>query len=259
MRIVLIGAGRLATNLGQTLLGAGHEIVCVNSRTMASAKALADKIGGCAVDRTEDIPMEADAYIIAVKDSVLADVIPAVTRGRENQVFMHTAGSMPMSMFQGMARHYGVFYPMQSFSKERPVDFAVIPTFIEANDEKAMQTIRHLAESITERIYELSSDDRQYLHLAAVFACNFVNHCYALSAEILEKHGLPFDVMLPLIDETARKVHEMHPLDAQTGPAVRYDENVIRHQMQLLREFPFMKDIYDRLSMNIHRKATEKK
>jgi predicted short-subunit dehydrogenase-like oxidoreductase (DUF2520 family) len=116
-----------------------------------------------------------------------------------------------------------------------------------------------LAESITDRLYELSSDDRQYLHLAAVFACNFVNHCYALSAEILEKHGLPFDVMLPLIDETARKVHEMHPLDAQTGPAVRYDENVIRHQIQLLREFPFMKDIYDRLSMNIHRKATEKK
>ena len=258
MRIVLIGAGRLATNLGQTLLGAGHEILCVNSRTMQSASALAEKIGGKPVDRAEDMPMEADAYIIAVKDSVLADVIPAVTKGREDQVFMHTAGSMPMAMFRGMARHYGVFYPMQSFSKERPVDFAEIPTFIEANDEKAMQVIKHLADSITERVYELSSDERQYLHLSAVFACNFVNHCYALAAEILEQHGIDFDVMLPLIDETARKVHQFHPLQAQTGPAVRYDENVIRHQIQLLRNKPFTKDLYERMSMNIHRKATNK-
>ena len=113
MQIVLIGAGRLATNLGHTLLGAGHEIICVNSRTMKSAKALADRIGGIPVDRAEDVPMEADAYIIAVKDSVLADVIPAVTKGREHQVFMHTAGSMPMSIFQGRARHYGVFYHIQ--------------------------------------------------------------------------------------------------------------------------------------------------
>ena len=255
MRIALIGAGRLATNLGLTLLGAGHEIICVNSRTMKSAKELADRIGGIAVDKAEDLPMEADAYIISVKDSVLAEVIPAVTKGRETQVFMHTAGSMPMEMFKGMARHYGVFYPMQSFSKERPVDFAEIPTFIEANDEKAKEVIRHLAESVTERVYELSSDDRQYLHLAAVFACNFANHCYAMAAEILEEHGMNFDVMLPLIDETARKVHQLHPLLAQTGPAVRYDENVIRHQVQLLCNHPFMKDLYERMSLHIHRKA----
>jgi predicted short-subunit dehydrogenase-like oxidoreductase (DUF2520 family) len=184
-------------------------------------------------------------------------MIPAVTKGRESQVFMHTAGSMPMEMFKGMAHHYGVFYPMQSFSKERLVDFAEIPTFIEASDEKAMQVIRHLAESVTERVYELSSDDRQYLHLAAVFACNFVNHCYAMAAEVLEEHGMDFDVMLPLIDETARKVHQLHPLQAQTGPAVRYDENVIRHQSQLLRNHPFMKDLYERMSLHIHRKAEQ--
>ena len=251
MRIVLIGAGRLATNLGQTLLGAGHEIVCVNSRTMASAKALADKIGGCAVDRAEDIPMEADAYIIAVKDSVLADVIPAVTRGRENQVFMHTAGSMPMSMFQGMAHHYGVFYPMQSFSKERPVDFAVIPTFIEANDEKAMQTIRHLAESITERIYELSSDDRQYLHLAAVFACNFTNHCCALADGLLTDAGLDFQVLLPLVEETVAKLHQLPPAEAQTGPAARRDENVMGLQRAMLANRPDLQRIYTLLSSSI--------
>jgi len=160
-----------------------------------------------------------------------------------------------MEMFKGMTHHYGVFYPMQSFSKERLVDFAEIPTFIEANDAKAMGVIRLLAESVSERVRELSSDDRQYLHLAAVFACNFTNHCYAMAAEILEEHGMGFDVMLPLIDETARKVHQLHPLQAQTGPAVRYDENVIRHQAQLLQSHPVMKDLYERMSLHIHRKA----
>ena len=163
-----------------------------------------------------------------------------------------------MSLFQGLAHHYGVFYPMQSFSKERTVYFAEIPTFIEANDDKTKQVIRQLAESVTQHVIELSSDDRQYLHLAAVFACNFVNHCYALAAEILEQHGMDFNVMLPLIDETARKVHQLHPLQAQTGPAMRYDENVIRHQLELLNDNPAARDIYERMSMNIHRKVTEK-
>jgi len=97
---------------------------------------------------------------------------------------------------------------------------------------------------------------RKYLHLAAVFACNFTNHCYALAADVLEHHGLPFDVMLPLIDETASKVHELHPLDAQTGPAVRYDENVIRMQTSLIDD-PVVRDLYERLSLSIHQKATE--
>ena len=111
---------------------------------------------------------------------------------------------------------------------------------------------------MTQHVIELSSDDRQYLHLAAVFACNFVNHCYALAAEILEQHGMDFNVMLPLIDETARKVHQLHPLQAQTGPAIRYDENVIRHQLELLNDNPAAREIYERMSMNIHRKVTEK-
>lgn len=237
MRIVLIGTGRLATNLEPALAAAGHEVVMVNSRTL------------------EGLPMEADAFVIAVKDSVLAEVIAAVTKGRESQVFMHTAGSMPLGLFQGKARHYGVFYPMQTFSKERQVDFSEIPVFVEASDDQSMQTIRQLAESITGRVYELSSADRQYLHLAAVFACNFANHCYAMAADVLEQHGMNFDVMLPLIDETARKVHQLHPLEAQTGPAVRYDENVIRHQMQLLEDSPVMKDLYERMSLHIHQKA----
>ena len=158
---------------------------------------------------------------------------------------------MPMTVFEGYADRYGVLYPMQSFSKERRVDFAGIPVFIEGADP----LIRQLAESISRRVYPLSTADRKYLHLAAVFACNFANHCYALAADVLERHGLPFDVLLPLIDETARKVHELHPLDAQTGPAVRYDENVINMQAALLSD-PAVRELYERLSLSIHQKAT---
>ena len=160
-----------------------------------------------------------------------------------------------MNIFDGLALHYGVLYPMQTFSKEREVNFREIPCFVEANDKYSKDMLLSLAGSISDRIYELSSDDRKYLHLAAVFACNFANHCYALSADVLQKKGLPFDVMLPLIDETARKVHELSPQTAQTGPAVRYDENVIRAQSQLLKDNPIVKDIYERMSLSIHRKA----
>lgn len=257
MKIVLIGAGRLATGLGRALAAAGHEIVAVYSRTQQSAETLAALVGGWPTNQLAALPAESDAYVLAVKDSALREVVSAVTKGRESQVFLHTAGSMPMTVFEGMARHYGVLYPMQSFSKERTVDFGAVPTFIEASDNLAGMVIRRLAESVSRRVYELSSEERRYLHLAAVFACNFANHCYALSAEVLERHGLPFDVMLPLIDETSRKVHELHPLDAQTGPAVRYDENVIGMQARLLDDDPDMKDLYLRLSQNIHRKANE--
>lgn len=235
MKVVLIGRGRLATNLLAALQQAGHEVVSINSRTL------------------EGLPLEAEAFIVAVKDSALEEVIRRATKGREQQLFLHTAGSMPMSLFEGHTSRYGVFYPMQTFSKERLVDFAEIPVFIEGADP----AIRPLAESISRRVYELSTEARKYLHLSAVFACNFVNHCYALSAELLEQHGLPFDVMLPLIDETARKVHELHPHDAQTGPAVRYDENVIRMQSALLADNPELQQIYELLSLDIHRKASK--
>ena len=269
MTIALIGRGRLATNLLPALQQAGHDVTSVNSRTL------------------EELPQQADVYIISVKDSALREVIAHATKGREDQFFVHTAGSMSVDVFEGYCSRYGVFYPMQTFSKERQVDFREIPIFIEAGgsgraavdgktadhttsaDATADHTtsadataetsgvLRVLADSISQKVYELSTADRKYLHLAAVFACNFANHCYTLAADVLAKKGLPFDVMLPLIDETARKVHELHPQDAQTGPAVRYDENVIRMQGDLLADEPVLQDIYRLLSKSIHQKATE--
>ena len=255
MKVILIGAGNLATNLGKSLLQAGHDIVQVYSHTQKSASALAALAGGAPTNDLNAIRNDADIYILSVKDSVLADLIPQVCKGKENKIFVHTAGSMPMSLFEGMALHYGVLYPMQTFSKEKNVEFKDIPCFIEGNDDYTLNNLDEFVHTIASKVYQLSSEERQYLHLSAVFASNFVNHCYELSSEILAKHGLPFDVMFPLIDETARKVHMLAPSKAQTGPAVRYDENIIRKQSMMLKDDPILKDIYDRMSLSIHRTA----
>lgn len=231
MKIALIGRGRVATHLMKAVRQAGHEVVSVNSRTL------------------EELPERADIYIIAVKDSALQDVACQATKGRDDQLFVHTAGSMPLTIFEGCCQHYGVLYPMQTFSKEQPVNFQEIPLFVEATDAETLIKIRSFAESLSAHVYELSTADRRYLHLAAVFACNFVNHCYALAADVLAQKGLPFDVLLPLIDETARKVHQLHPTDAQTGPAVRGDQNVMRAQAALLDSRA--KTIYEQLSQSI--------
>ena len=237
MQVVIIGRGRLATNLEHALLSAGHEVASVNSHTL------------------ESLPLEADVFVVAVKDAALADVIRAATKGRESQFFVHTAGSMPMDLFAGLTAHYGVFYPMQTFSKERLVDFNDISVFLETNDAVSMERLKMLSTTLTTHIYELDSEGRKHLHLAAVFACNFVNHCYALSAEVLAAKGLPFSVMLPLVDETAQKVHELAPREAQTGPAVRGDQNVMQMQANMLAGNPAVKQIYEALSNDIQRLA----
>ena len=256
MKIVLIGAGNLATHLGKALHAAGHDMIQVFSRTMQSAETLASLLDAEPLTDMAQVRDDADVYIFSVKDSALEQLISQLCGG-EKKVFLHTAGSMPMSVFRGKALHYGVLYPMQTFSKQREVDFSIIPCFIEANDEFALKQIEGLAGQISHRVYQLSSEDRKYLHLSAVFACNFANHCYAASQELLQQHGIPFDVMLPLIDETAAKVHGMTPKEAQTGPAVRYDENVIGKQMQLLEKYPYFQKIYDCMSKSIHELKSE--
>lgn len=258
MNTALIGAGNLATNLARALVKAGHNIFQVYSRTEQSASQLAELVGAAHTTDISTVTNSADVYIIAVKDSVIADVIPLLCKNRESKVFLHTAGSIPMDVFKGKAKHYGVMYPMQTFSKAHEVDFKTIPCFVEANDDVSLAVINGLAESISDRVLPLSSEQRRYLHLAAVFACNFTNHCYAAAAEILGKHNIPFDVMLPLIDETARKVHTLSPVAAQTGPAMRYDKNVIGSQTDLLKDEPLLRQIYEAVSASIHRTAQGK-
>lgn len=228
------------------------------SRTEESAAALAAKVGAQPVCRMDDVG-DADVYVVAVKDAVLADVVRQLCKGRAARVFLHTAGSMPMQVFDGLASLYGVLYPMQTFSKERALDFSRIPIFLEGSDPVALGVARTLAESVSRQVVELSGEGRRRLHLAAVFACNFANHCYELASEVLQEQGLPFSVMQALVDETAAKVSELSPRQAQTGPAVRYDQNVMEAQLSLLADRPLAQQIYRLMSKSIHETALKEK
>lgn len=241
----------MATRLGIALQQAGYGIVQVYSRTEASASALAGKLSVDYTVTVDAICRDADMYIVALKDTALQELAGSLVRGREHALFVHTAGSMPMDIWKEAVR-YGVLYPMQTFSKQREVDFRTVLFFIEASSADDLRQLRELAGRLSPKVYEVNSEQRRYLHIAAVFACNFANHMYALSAELLEKHGIPFEVMLPLVDETARKVHELTPLQAQTGPAIRYDENVINKHLSMLEDEPSVRELYEKISRSIH-------
>lgn len=252
MKVTLIGAGNLATQLGKSLKKAGVIISQVYSRTEDSARTLGELLEAEWLTDIKALHDEADIYIFSVKDSVLCELISEVCKGRGNKLFLHTAGSMPMSCFEGKALRYGVFYPMQTFSKTKDVDFERIPVFIEGNSIETEDVIRSLANKLSQRVIRLSSADRKYLHLAAVWACNFTNYCYTVASDILGEHGIPFDVMLPLINETTEKIQKISPKEAQTGPAVREDRNVISKQLELMNGKEDLQELYKMLSKGIN-------
>lgn len=258
MKIVLIGAGNLATQLGLALTETPHTVVQLYSRTRESAAEAAVRLGCPYTTDLQNVTADADLYILAVKDSALPQLGQAlITEARRHALFVHTAGSMPMELLrEAGARRYGVFYPMQTFSKRRRVDFSAIPCFTEAALPADAALLDELARDLGTVSYPLSSEKRRLLHLSAVFACNFANHCYALAGRIVEEAGIPFETLLPLIDETAAKVHELPPAAAQTGPAVRYDENVMATQLKLLEAFgEDLTKTYRVLSKSIHQTA----
>ena len=216
MKIVFIGAGNLATNLALEISQSEHQIVQVFSRTRESASLLAEKVNCEPVNEMSKVVCDADLYIVSVKDDALEMLIPELCKGREDKMFVHTAGSMPMDVFKDYARHYGVFYPMQTFTKDKKVAFENIPIFIEGCGAFETSFLKRLAEQISRSVYELDSDNRKYLHLSAVFACNFANHCVAIGQQILENHHIPGSVLRPLVMETMDKASSHSAAEVQT-------------------------------------------
>lgn len=251
MKIVLIGAGGVATNLGKALVKANHNIVCVYSRTLESAKILADKLN-CSYTNNliSGLPQDADLYIISIVDDYVTEVINRI-KIPYNAILIHTAGSLPINILEGKTSRYGVMYPLQTFSKDKDVDIEKVSVFIEGNSEQTVCDIERLASTLTRKIYKLSSNQRKFLHLAAIFACNFCNHCYTISEKILDNVGVPFDVMLPLINETIVKVQEIGPKASQTGPAVRGDKKVVNEHLEMLGKDRNLAEIYRLMSKSI--------
>ncbi len=248
-RIVFIGAGNLATRLALELKRNNFNIIQVYSRTIESAKLLSEKISTSFTNNLNDIIIDADLYFIAVSDNAIKDILQKINFN--NKLIVHTSGSIAIEILKKYSDNYGVFYPLQTFSKTRDINFNFVPVCIEANNTENISILNELAKQISEKVYEINSEQRKYLHLAAVFSCNFVNHLYSLSDNILDKKNIPFEILKPLIIETANKIIDNKPHDVQTGPAIRKDKNVIDEHLKLLSDFPEIKEIYKILSNNI--------
>lgn len=245
-RIVLVGAGNMATAIACALKERGNAPVAVWSRTLESAAMLGNRVGCAFTDDLASLP-PADVAIISVADNALCDVAAAVVRLFPDILLLHTAGSISMEALHGAgATRYGVLYPMQTVNKNSVTSLENVTTFIEGRDEEITEQVRRIASLISSKVVYATSNQRCSLHVAAVFACNFPNAVYNMAFELMERNGLPFDAMLPLIDEAARKVHRMSPREAQTGPARRGDANVMNAHKAMLDDE--LANIYETLS-----------
>ena len=249
-KIVFIGAGNLATHLSKALMEAGFPVMQVYSRTQQSAYTLGRRLGVSYTSNLKDVDRDADIYFFALKDSVLESVLRQLKL--EKGVFVHTAGSLPMDFFSPFAYNYGVFYPLQTFSRDRDVDFSNIPVCVEANNDNVQKLLLTMGHSISQNVSVVDSQQRQKLHLSAVFVCNFTNHMYSIGHDLLKDSSLDFDLLRPLIQETAAKVQYMDPKEAQTGPAIRFDEPTIKNHEQKLNCSPILQKLYRFVSESIH-------
>lgn len=249
--IVILGAGNVATHLSLALKQARFSIKCIYSKTINSARELAVQLNSQYTDKLSKIPVDADLYIIAVKDEIIQKV--AENLKIEDGIVVHTAGSISVDIFKGKFQNYGVFYPLQTFSKSREMDFGEVPICIEASMEEIENKLFTLASSLSGSVFKIDSEKRKSLHLAAVFACNFSNHMYSIAHKILNQSGVSFNLLKPLIKETAQKAIDQEPLKAQTGPAVRNDENVILKHLEMLKNSSDYEKIYRFVSKSIYK------
>ena len=252
MRITLIGSGNVATHLGAAFKNAGHKIVQVYSRDMQNAALLAYHIGAEAIDDLNNIDANTDIFIISVGDDVIADI--AQQLAKYDKLIVHTSGATSLYNLTAFTDKAGVFYPLQTFSKTKEVDFRTVPLCIEGADKHIVKTLKELAQSISNNVYMVDSSQRRTLHLAAVFACNFPNYLYRVAQELLAKQNLSFDLLRPLILETAEKVQQQFPADVQTGPAIRGDQMIIVNHLQMLKNEPELEQLYRLLSQGIIKK-----
>ena len=223
MKIVIIGAGSVGTNLHHAFEIKGIKTDLVHARPLTADPS------------SVHLLPEADVYIYTVADHVLAEIVALVHAPKA--LHIHTSGSMPITVFGADKPHAGILYFLQSFSREILIDdWSSIPCFYEGRNIDDVAAIYSLAQCMTSHIYEANQHDRERLHIAGVFANNYTNLMYRIAAEILKGTQLPFEALLPLIDRTAEKVHSLAPKDAQTGPAQRGDHVVMAHHLEVLKQ-----------------------
>jgi predicted short-subunit dehydrogenase-like oxidoreductase (DUF2520 family) len=256
MKIVIVGSGNVAESLAQAIAEAeGLELVQVFARNEERGRKVAELAHS---EWSNTSLAEADLYLISVSDNAVAGCAKEL-HIPQNAVIAHTAGCCPMESLAPHT-HRAVFYPFQTFSVGRKVDFSKGYIFVEGATDHALQCVEKVAHALTPKVLPADSARRAVIHLSGVFACNFANAMYANAAEVLAKEGLPFDIVAPVIEETAKKVIEVKdPATTQTGPARRGDSQTLERHRKMLAEEPQRRDIYDKISEDIwHRTKTSK-
>lgn len=212
--ITIIGTGNVATHLCIALAGTVEELINIPSRSL------------------EDLPTDSDLYILSVSDDAIETVASQLPPLKG--ILTHTSGSKPMDILAPYAERYGVFYPLQTFTKGSDLNYSEIPVFIEGSSPEVAATLSGVAAFFTSRIYPADSARRKVLHVASVFACNYVNHLWSIADRILRDNGMGLDVLYPLMNATLEKAMRIPPHEGQTGPAIRDDKQVLLSHLQML-------------------------
>jgi len=252
MKISLVGSGRVAFHLAKALLSQGHNITQVYARDFNKTQKFAEKIQAKACHSLQQF-QSTDLIILAVSDSAIAELVKEVHEFFPETLIVHTSGSTDIEVISHGHEKAGVFYPLQTFSFEREVDWSATPLFVEAVVNTDQELLLDLANSLSNRVYQYTSKQRLTLHLAAVFACNFSNYCFDMAKQVVDKEQVDFSLLYPLILETAKKATENDPKQMQTGPAVRGDQNILSMHQDLLAQAnqDDLKQVYQLLSDGI--------
>jgi predicted short-subunit dehydrogenase-like oxidoreductase (DUF2520 family) len=255
-KVSIIGAGNVGSFLGLSLMKAGLDIVQVYSRSLGPAKMLASSCGAEAVQELHTLKKNSDLYIIAIPDDEIRGITSEMIDFKGTVV--HTSGSVSIDVFRGRAEKFGVFYPLQTFGETKQKKPEQIPFCLEASDRETRKLLEETAGMISKNIYFLDSEQRKAAHLAAVFASNFTNLLYGFSEELLKDSGLSFDLVRPLIEQSAFKVRVSSPENVQTGPASRGDISTMKAHLELLKNKPELFEIYTKFSKLLAKKYTGK-
>lgn len=247
--ISFAGAGKLATSLSGVLFNTGYIIDRIVSETEKSGKSLA-VLRNSTWQHELIFPDTTNIIIVAVPDHKLEAVLSKIICPSDSLV-VHTAGSFGLEVFPERIKHSGIFYPLQTFSKDRIINFKDLPVLIESSDPQSTVILQSIAESISGKVYFTSQEKRRILHIAAVFVSNFTNHLLTLGKTIAGREGFSFSILRPLIEETISKALEDGPENSQTGPAVRNDKITIEKHLELLSFSPELQTLYREMSLSI--------
>lgn len=250
LNITFIGAGNVASHLAKAFFSKGFTISYIYSKSLENAQLLAAMVNAKACDDLSELIDNNSIYIIAVNDDVIEEVLTKIKI--KKNLIVHTSGSINIKVFASNGyENFGIFYPLQTFSKNKEVNINEVPFCIEANTTRNENILLDLAQSLSSHVQLINSEERKQLHLAAVFACNFSNYMYTIADELLAKNNLDLNLLKPLIIETANKIKDNKPAFMQTGPAKREDKAVIENHLQLLAKSKDYQDIYKLITENI--------